>query len=235
MPEIISENLDLKSIKIKKFRKAKPDKLPQNFNVDTWKLTEELEKWVNQYNENKKAGLERPEISNYIGGEMLKIAKGISCLHNFRGYSFKNEMIGEAIIHVIKYLYNFDANYVTQAGTPPGYTYIYNNVYQSFRNTISREELEQMKKYKSIEIMGGADVFSQEDSSGETIEGNSSRRDLIQDQMNKLHEFEEKVRIKKQEKQEKRKNRLAGKVVEEDEVDPLIENSVFLFMEDGEE
>ena len=53
-----------------------------------------------------------PRVSNYIGDCIIKIATGMARRPNFSGYSWKDEMIGDAIETCLKYIDKFDtANY----------------------------------------------------------------------------------------------------------------------------
>ena len=47
--------------------------------------------------------LPKPNISNYIGECIMKIATNLAKKHQFSGYSFKDEMIADAVYHCLKY------------------------------------------------------------------------------------------------------------------------------------
>ena len=51
----------------------------------------------------------KPQITNYIGSCVLKIAEGLASRPNFSSYSYKDEMISDGIENVFSYLSNFDA------------------------------------------------------------------------------------------------------------------------------
>lgn len=53
---------------------------------------------------------ERPTPSNYIGGCIIKIAEGMARRPNFSGYTWKDEMIGDAIETCLKYIDRFDTD-----------------------------------------------------------------------------------------------------------------------------
>ncbi len=56
----------------------------------------------------KKEGTKPPGVSNYIGQCFLDIANNLSKKPNFANYSFKEEMVGDAVENCIMYATNFD-------------------------------------------------------------------------------------------------------------------------------
>ena len=61
---------------------------------------------VNDYNEGKLK--EKPKIPEFIGKCILLLAERIATKGSFNGYSWKEEMIDDAIENCIKYLDNFN-------------------------------------------------------------------------------------------------------------------------------
>lgn len=58
--------------------------------------------------EAKKEGLKKPRLSDEIGKAFMQIATGLSNRNNFNGYSFKEDMIGDAIENCVMAAANFD-------------------------------------------------------------------------------------------------------------------------------
>jgi DNA-directed RNA polymerase specialized sigma subunit len=48
------------------------------------------------------------KMSENLGMLILKIARNLSNKGNFAGYTWKDDMIGEAVLTCVKYLHNFD-------------------------------------------------------------------------------------------------------------------------------
>lgn len=66
---------------------------------------------LNHYNKvqtAKEQSKPNPQISNYIGECLMKIAQKMTESSHFRGYDFKEDMIGDAIENCILYFNNFD-------------------------------------------------------------------------------------------------------------------------------
>jgi hypothetical protein len=94
----------------------------KNHYVNNVKFYEEIKKYKEQYDAAKQAGTELPLISNYLGECVWKIAKGLAMKHNFRNYSYLEEMIGAGVETCIRNMHSFNPeksqnpfSYFTQA------------------------------------------------------------------------------------------------------------------------
>jgi hypothetical protein len=72
-------------------------------------------------------------IPNKLGEVFLIIAKNLSNKSNFVGYTWKDEMIAEAVFTCVKYIKNFDI----KKGNNP-FAYITRICYNSFLNSIKK-------------------------------------------------------------------------------------------------
>ena len=75
------------------------------------------------------------KISDKLGDMFIKIAKNLSNKPNFIGYTWKEEMIGEAVLTCIKYSKNFDP----EKSTNP-FGYISRFCYNSFIEYINKQK-----------------------------------------------------------------------------------------------
>jgi hypothetical protein len=82
-------------------------KNPKHY-IDNDKFYTEISKYHYAYKAAKDNGSELPQISNYLGECVYKIAKGIAMKHNFRNYSYIDDMISSAVEECLKYLHYFD-------------------------------------------------------------------------------------------------------------------------------
>jgi len=76
--------------------------------VDNKKLYEELSIYAKAYKEAKEQNKPKPQMSSYLGMAIIKISEGLSMRWNFNGYTYREEMVGDAIENVVKYVHNFD-------------------------------------------------------------------------------------------------------------------------------
>lgn len=89
---------------------------------------------------------ESGKISNRLGEIMLKLVEKFATQHYYRGYTFKEDMISEAVVHNIAKLPNFDTDKFTNP-----FSYFTQCTYFSFLTYIAREKKELYTKYKSTQ------------------------------------------------------------------------------------
>lgn len=76
--------------------------------VDNQKFYEACLEHYNKTQLAKEQGRSNPQISNYLGECILKIAQKMTESSHFRGYDFKEDMIGDAVENCLQYFNNFD-------------------------------------------------------------------------------------------------------------------------------
>lgn len=89
----------------------------------------------------------------YIGECLLKIAEHLSYKPNFMNYTFREEMVGDAIENAIQYLENFNPE---KSNNP--FAYFTQLMGYAFLRRIAKEEKHSYIKQKSLE--GAIDFFS---------------------------------------------------------------------------
>jgi len=95
-------------IKIKTIMKKSSKDIKKQYYVSNREFYEELVDYLNLCKECEKNGDPIPIIPNEIGIKIIKIAHKLSYKPNFINYSFKNEMISDAIYNCTKYLRKFN-------------------------------------------------------------------------------------------------------------------------------
>lgn len=93
----------------------------------------------------KKEDLPPPQVSNYIGECILKIANHLSYKANFINYSYRDEMIADGIENCLRYVDNFDPD---KSSNP--FAYFTQIIYYAFLRRIAREKKQTVIKGKLI-------------------------------------------------------------------------------------
>lgn len=104
----------------------------------------------------KREGLEKPRLPEYVGECFMKIAENLSHKPNFLSYTFREEMISDAIENCVMYADNFNP-----AKSKNPFAYFTQVTYFAFLRRIQREKKQLYVKYKSTEIHGVLDEFEQ--------------------------------------------------------------------------
>lgn len=95
--------------------------------------------------EAREAGLPKPQVSNYIGECILKIANHLSYKPNFINYTYREEMISDGIENCLMYIDNFDPE---KSNNP--FAYFTQIIYYAFIRRIQKEKKQTLIKGKII-------------------------------------------------------------------------------------
>lgn len=101
----------------------------------------------------KEKDMPEPVIPNYVGECIMKIANNIARRPNFRGYTFVDEMVSDAIENIVKYIHNYDPDNDKQ--NPFGY--FTKTAWHAFIRRIDEEKKQLYLKYKTAERYGTID------------------------------------------------------------------------------
>jgi len=97
----------------------------------------------------KKAGMPPPELSYFIGMSFLKIAEHLSRKPNFMSYTFREDMISDAVENCVQYVHNFNPRISKNP-----FAYFTQITYWAFLRRIIREKKQLYVKYKATEQLG---------------------------------------------------------------------------------
>ena len=94
-----------------------------------------------------------PQVSNYLGECILKIANHLSYRPNFINYTYRDEMISDGIENSLQYIDNFDPE---KSKNP--FAYFTQIIYYAFVRRIQKEKKQINIKYKLLEDANFDDV-----------------------------------------------------------------------------
>ena len=95
--------------------------------------------------ETREAGIDKPQVSNYIGECILKIATHLSYKPNFINYTYRDEMISDGIENCLMYIDNFDP---AKSSNP--FAYFTQIIYYAFIRRIQKEKKQTYIKGKIV-------------------------------------------------------------------------------------
>ena len=99
-------------------------------------------------------GEPKPQISNYLGECILKIANHLSYRPNFINYTYKEEMISDGIENSLQYIDNFDPE---KSKNP--FAYFTQIIYYAFIRRIAKEKKQQKIKDKMLKRSNISDMI----------------------------------------------------------------------------
>ena len=160
---------------------------------------------VSSYNEAKAKGDKTPKIPDYIATSFLKIAEGLSHKRNFIRYTYREEMVMDAVENCLKAILNYNIEAATRTGNPNAFAYFTQICYFAFLRRIAKEKKQQDIKFKFIEQSGIEDLIAY----GEDANSDGSVERMFVDELkqrigqvkahdDQIKEFakEEKIKIK---------------------------------------
>lgn len=180
-----------------------------NHYVDNEKFLAEIVEYKSKCQIAKDQGLEKPRVSEYIGSCILLIAERLSTKPRFMNYSFRDELVSDAIENCFLYFDNFDP---AKSSNP--FAYFTQIIYYAFHRRISKEEKNRYIIYKKFQesVLHTSDASLMIDSDDNHLIS-SAMYDNLNDFIGKF----EKREAEKKEKRKQVKQGLENFVGEDDE------------------
>ena len=135
--------------------------------------------YVKQVNQADAEGSEVPKVPNYIATCFLKIAEGLSHKSNFIRYTYREEMVMDAVENCLKAVLNYNIEAATRTGNPNAFAYFTQICYYAFLRRIAKEKKQQDVKFKFIEKAGIEDLIAY----GEHDDGHHSAERMFVDEL----------------------------------------------------
>ena len=166
--------------------------------------------YVNSVKLAESEGREPPKVTNYIAECFLKISEGLSHKSNFIRYTYREEMVMDAVENCLKAIYNYDIEAATRTGAPNAFAYFTQICYYAFLRRIAKEKKQQEVKFKYIENASIEDFIHYDASmAGEAHEVERMFVDELRDRIDKIRDVD--PRVKEFAKEEKEREKEAKK------------------------
>ena len=91
-----------------------------------------------------------PVVTDYIASCFLKIAEGLSHKSNFIRYTYREEMVMDAVENCLKAIENYNIEEATRTGKPNALAYFTQIAWFAFLRRIAKEKKQQDIKQKWI-------------------------------------------------------------------------------------
>ena len=128
--------------------------MAKNHYINNKDFLKEMTAYRTSIRKAKRLGQPKPQIPRYVAECFMKIAENLSHKPNFLSYTFRDEMVADAIENCVMYVDNFDPS---KSSNP--FAYFTQIVYYAFLRRIQKEKKQLYVKYKSTETAGILDEF----------------------------------------------------------------------------
>lgn len=113
---------------------------PQNHYVNANDFSKQVIGYKRKCAEAKAEGKPTPKIPDSIGYIFMEMARRMATKPNFSGYTYKDEMIDESLLHCVKAIHNFDP----EKGN--AFSYFSRIIWQAFLIVMKKEKMQQKSK-----------------------------------------------------------------------------------------
>ena len=126
--------------------------------VDNKKFTAAVFEYVKECDKARSEEKPLPEVTDYIAECIMKIAEKLSHSSNFIGYSYRDEMVMDAVENCIKVICNYDIEKSTRTGSPNAFGYFTQIAYYAFIRRIQKENKQVDIKMRYMENITSDDI-----------------------------------------------------------------------------
>ena len=163
--------------------------------------------YVTVLNEARKQEKTLPVVPDYIAQCFLRIAEGLSHKSNFVRYTYREEMVMDAVENCLKAIENYNLEAATRSGKPNAFSYFTQISWYAFLRRIAKEKKQQDIKAKYITQSGIEEfIASTEDKQAKQV----AQRfvDTLRDRIDKVKEVDD--HMKKIVKAERKKRKVVA-------------------------
>ena len=185
--------------------------------VDNKVLFAALVEWQKDLKRAHRKKLPKPQLPEYVAECMMKMANRLSQKAGFVNYTYREDMVGDALESCLRYIHNFNPSKSTNA-----FAYITQIIHNAF---IRRIQKEQKQLYIKMRIVDDTDfVGSYERQDGDSTHYNNSYVTYLQenkgDVISKFESWKESKKTKANAK--KKEAKLLAGLFEEGTIEPVV-------------
>ena len=149
-----------------------------------------------------------PKVPDYIAQCFLKIAEGLSHKANFIRYTYREEMVMDAVENCLKAIGNYNLEAATRTGKPNAFAYFTQITWYAFLRRITKEKKQQEIKLKYL-TKSGIDSFI--DTGSEATASNTATHfvDTLRDRIQRVRSSDEEMKEIVKKERKKRKVKIA--------------------------
>ena len=122
--------------------------------VNNAQFSQAVVDYVTITDEAKKNGDTIPTVPDYIAQCFLRISEGLSHKANFIRYTYREEMVMDAVENCLKAIGNYDLAAATRTGKPNAFAYFTQIAWYAFLRRIAKEKKQQDIKIEYLNKSG---------------------------------------------------------------------------------
>ena len=177
--------------------------------VNNAEFSQAVVDYVTVLQEAKKEEQQLPVVPDYIASCFLRIAEGLSHKSNFIRYTYREEMVMDAVENCLKAIENYDISAATRTGKPNAFAYFTQITWYAFLRRIAKEKKQQDIKLKYLTKSGIENFIDNElgDEMSQQVVG--AFVDTLRDRIEKVRHVDAEVKEFVKEEKKRRRTRIA--------------------------
>tara|TARA_B000000532_G_scaffold202880_1_gene169833 strand:+ start:432 stop:1025 length:594 start_codon:yes stop_codon:yes gene_type:complete len=177
--------------------------------VNNAEFSQAVVDYVTVLQEAKKEKQQLPVVPDYIASCFLRIAEGLSHKSNFIRYTYREEMVMDAVENCLKAIENYDISAATRTGKPNAFAYFTQITWYAFLRRIAKEKKQQDIKLKYLTKSGIENFIDNElgDEMSQQVVG--AFVDTLRDRIEKVRHVDAEIKEFVKEEKKKRRTRIA--------------------------
>ena len=173
--------------------------------VNNAEFSQAVVEYVHTVNEARANNTIIPKVPDYVAQCFLRIAEGLSHKSNFIRYTYREEMVMDAVENCLKAVLNYDIEAATRTGKPNAFAYFTQITWYAFLRRIAKEKKQQDIKMKYLTKSGIENFIDNEHGDDMSNQVVGAFVDNLRDRIEKVKNQD--IEVKEFVKEEKRKKR----------------------------
>lgn len=177
--------------------------------VNNADFSQAVVEYVQSVNKAKEEGNPLPIVTDYIAQCFLRIAEGLSHKSNFIRYTYREEMVMDAVENCLKAIENYNIEAATRTGKPNAFAYFTQITWYAFIRRIAKEKKQQDVKLKYLTASGIENFIDNELGDEMSAQVVGAFVDTLRDRIDKVKHTDGEVKEFAKEERKQRRTRTA--------------------------
>ena len=179
-------------------------KKPSIHYVNNAEFSNSVVEYVKTVRAARAAGEPDPVVPEYIAQSFLKICEGLSRKENFIAYTYREEMVMDAVENCLRAVLNYNIEAATRTGKPNAFAYFTQISWYAFLRRIAKEQKERDIKLEYIAESGVETYLEGEDTSNASV---ANFIDQLKERIDRVRESDQGLKRFKQKNKKKTKRK----------------------------
>jgi hypothetical protein len=162
--------------------------------VNNADFSQAVVEYVKLVDEARAKKTEIPKVPDYIAQCFLRIAEGLSHKSNFIRYTYREEMVMDAVENCLKAIHNYDIEAATRTGKPNAFAYFTQITWYAFLRRIAKEKKQQDIKLKYLTNSGIENFMTVDDGDDLSHYTVGQFVDTLKDRIDKVRSFDNQIK-----------------------------------------